>query len=296
MYTSLATEYYGDRLRWFVADVIDASPPYGLEGRVRIRIHGVHSPSTKDIKQSDLPWAQCVLPVTESGVSGLGRTPKLESGALVFGMFMDGPASQVPIVLGSIPRIEFPSRVQRRIEFETVTDRVTQEDVFFENVVAGIDRDWPQIDDQNTGNISVLVREYRIIESVKFFLSNGYTLNQAVSIAANIDVTSRMITGEVLRDNGSIGLAGWTEQRLQNLKNFSNEWKRFSTQLAFILYELNTTQTSANIKLLQVDTIDIEKQENCQRVFARDYLRIRNGGETQTRVEAGLDLYSKLVG
>jgi len=296
MYRPLETEYYGDKTRWFVADVIDSSPPYGFEGRVRIRIHGVHSPSTKDIKQSDLPWAQTVLPVTEGGVSGLGRTPKLEAGALVFGFFMDGRASQVPIVIGSLPRIEFPSRVQRGIEFEDVVDRISQEEVFFENVIAGIDRDWPLIDDQNTGNITVSVREYRIIETVKFFLSNGYTLNQAVAIAANIDVTSKMISGEVLSSDGKIGIAGWREQRLQNLKNFSNEWKRFSTQLAFILYELNTTQTAANIKLLQVDTIDVEKEENCQRVFARDYLRIRNGDEIQTRVESGLQLYSKLVG
>ena len=52
---SLLSEYYGDNVRWFVADVIDSTPPFGLEGRVRVRIHGVHSPSTKDIKQSDLP-------------------------------------------------------------------------------------------------------------------------------------------------------------------------------------------------------------------------------------------------
>ena len=28
-------EYYGDNVRWFIATVIDASPPFGFEGRVK---------------------------------------------------------------------------------------------------------------------------------------------------------------------------------------------------------------------------------------------------------------------
>ena len=105
-------KYYGDNTRWFVADVIDASPPYGYEGRVRIRIHGVHDPATRFIPQNDLPWAQCIVPTTEGGVSGLGFSPSLQAGALVFGMFMDGKESQVPVIMGSMPRTEFPTPIQ----------------------------------------------------------------------------------------------------------------------------------------------------------------------------------------
>ena len=86
-------KYYGDKTRWFVGDVIDGTPPYGYEGRVRVRIHGVHNPSARQIAQNDLPWAQVVLPTTEGGVSGLGTTPRIEAGALVFGFFMDGKQS-----------------------------------------------------------------------------------------------------------------------------------------------------------------------------------------------------------
>ena len=55
MMKALPYEYYGDNFRWFIATVIDVSPPYGYEGRVQIRIHGLHSSSTKDIPQGDLP-------------------------------------------------------------------------------------------------------------------------------------------------------------------------------------------------------------------------------------------------
>ena len=105
-------EYYGDDTRWFVATVIDGSPPRGLEGRVKIRIHGVHSPSTKDIPQKDLPWAQVMMPGDTYGVSGLGTACHIQAGALVFGMFLDGKASQLPFVFGSMPRIEYPTTIQ----------------------------------------------------------------------------------------------------------------------------------------------------------------------------------------
>ena len=71
----ILSEFYGDNTRWFVATVVDASPPYGYEGRVKIRVHGLHTEDTRLIPQNDLPWAQCMIPTTEGGVSGIGRNP-----------------------------------------------------------------------------------------------------------------------------------------------------------------------------------------------------------------------------
>ena len=102
----IPSEFYGDNVRWFIATVIDASPPFGFEGRVKIRVHGLHSPETYLLPQQDLPWAQCVLPTTEGGMSGIGKVPKLQANALVFGFFMDGMQSQTPVVVGSLPHIE----------------------------------------------------------------------------------------------------------------------------------------------------------------------------------------------
>ena len=76
-------EYYGDDFRWFVATVINSTPPFGFEGRVRIRVHGIHNPSTGEIGESDLPWAQVMIPLTEGGSSGHGRGPQVLPGALV---------------------------------------------------------------------------------------------------------------------------------------------------------------------------------------------------------------------
>ena len=74
-------EFYGDDVRWFMANVVDGSPPYGLEGRVQIRIHGIHSSDVNAIPQKDLPWAQVMIPGDTYGVSGLGTSPMLQPGA-----------------------------------------------------------------------------------------------------------------------------------------------------------------------------------------------------------------------
>ena len=285
---ALPSEYYGDNVRWFVADVIDTTPPYGLEGRVRIRIHGVHSPSTKDIKQSDLPWAQCVLPVTEGGVSGLGRTPKLEPGALVFGIFADGQASQVPMVLGSLPRIETPSRIQKRVEFESVVERLNPAVDFYDEEISSLAGN-QDIDNLNTENITVSVIDARIFATVKFFMASGYTLNQSVTVASSLDIRSGMVT------SGS-GIAGWSESRLTDLKIFSNSWNQFASQLAFVLYELNTKQTQTNIKFLRVDKLEDEDGNTCQEVFVKNYFGEKGSVEVDVYKEAALDLYTRLVG
>ena len=171
--------HYGDNLRWFVADVIDASPPYGYEGRVRVRIHGVHNPSTRQVKQNDLPWAQVVLPTTEGGVSGLGSTPRLEAGALVFGMFMDGKESQVPIVLGSLPRTEFPTAVQQSLAFQDLLERVDPDIDFYNQSLAAIDIDDAAIADTEEKASDSTVRHST---ALRFFLSNNYSSSKHLQL------------------------------------------------------------------------------------------------------------------
>ena len=123
-------EYYGDNVRWFIATVIDASPPFGFEGRVKIRIHGLHSDEIYELPQQDLPWAQCVLPTTEGGISGIGKSPKLQPNSLVFGFFMDGNHSQTPIVLGSLPHLEFATLTQNNQLLEDIGDDSKPEGLF----------------------------------------------------------------------------------------------------------------------------------------------------------------------
>ena len=96
-------EFYGDETRWFIGMIVDNIDPLKLD-RVKVRIHGIHN--NNEIPTEDLPWAQVNIPVTEDGSSGLGSNSQLKNRAQVFGIFLDGRNSQLPLVLGSIPKFE----------------------------------------------------------------------------------------------------------------------------------------------------------------------------------------------
>lgn len=98
-------EYYGDQTRWFLGEVVNIKDDPLQIGRVRVKIFGVYDGVEKD---EDLPWAQIVVP-TITGVHSYGDNPVgqylgLLVGTHVFGMFLDGKDSQLPLVLGSLPK------------------------------------------------------------------------------------------------------------------------------------------------------------------------------------------------
>jgi len=105
-------EYYGDNIRWFIGIAESGSDedPMGLR-RVRVRVFGLHSPDKEDIDTSDLPWAQVMISGTEDAIPQYGMPPSIKAGAMVFGIFLDGKASQVPLVLGSLPRLRMPNLI-----------------------------------------------------------------------------------------------------------------------------------------------------------------------------------------
>jgi hypothetical protein len=98
-------DYYGDQTRWFIGRVVNINDPKEL-GRIKVRIYGVHTSGESEIKDEDLPWAQVVAPITEGGVKGLGGILGIKVDAQAFGIFLDGKNSQLPLVLGSIPKYE----------------------------------------------------------------------------------------------------------------------------------------------------------------------------------------------
>lgn len=102
MIPSRYQEYYGDETRWFVGTVVSINDPIQL-GRVKVRIMGIHS---SEILDDHLPWAQTILPITEGGTAGLGIHTGIQLKARVFGIFLDGKNSQLPLVLGSMPKYE----------------------------------------------------------------------------------------------------------------------------------------------------------------------------------------------
>lgn len=235
---TLQREFYGDSTRWFVATVVNATPHYGYEGRVKIRIHGVHSNKVSDIPEADLPWASIVIPTTEEGVSGLGKNPKLTAGSIVFGFFLDGESSQLPVVLGSLPREDYPTETQ-------LTNLFTND---FETPIG--------TPISSTLTSETEKRRRKRSESMKFFIDSGYTVNQAAGIVGNLDYESRFIT------TGS-GIAKWNDTRKNNLVSFSQKFvsapelsENFQIQLKYVLYELRTNKIIANGKLLKATTIE----------------------------------------
>ena len=83
---------------YFYGIVEDRQDPLKV-GRVRVRIHGIHTDDKLLIASADLPWCQVILPTTSAGLSGLGTGHGLVEGSTVFGYFRD-QAKQDPIVLG----------------------------------------------------------------------------------------------------------------------------------------------------------------------------------------------------
>jgi hypothetical protein len=74
---------------------------------------------------------------------------------------------------------------------------------------------------------------------------------------------------------GGLGLMGWSDIRFTRLKAFSNTWWHFSTQLSFILFELNSSHIDANIRILNSDVIDQSKGKALGGIIGRHYAPIR---------------------
>ena len=98
------TDFMGrDGFIWFAGVVEDRNDPLKL-GRVRVRCLGYHTEDKEALPTADLPWAHPLLPITSSGVSGIGQTPLgLLEGSWVIGFFRDADTKQDAVIMGSLP-------------------------------------------------------------------------------------------------------------------------------------------------------------------------------------------------
>ena len=75
----------------------------GFSERYKVRIMGYHTASSEELPDDDLPWATVMYPVTSGGGgrNSYGNA-NLTQGAFVFGFFMDGSNSQMPVIMGCL--------------------------------------------------------------------------------------------------------------------------------------------------------------------------------------------------
>lgn len=165
-------EFYGDNFRWFMGVVEEAATDNPKLGRVKVRIFGIHG-TRQEVPIGDLPYAQVMIPATEPGISGLGRNTMLTEGATVFGIFLDGKNSQLPLVLGSIPVIEVPSVEQINSE--------TSDPLFNDAIKRANGTGIPGTVGSGTGGSAG-------IKSANYGGFDGYNYDPSVALGTNIQI------------------------------------------------------------------------------------------------------------
>jgi hypothetical protein len=272
--------FYGDNInRFFFGIVVNNNDSELSLGRVQIRIYGIHG---DEISNSDLPWAQVMIPTTEPGTGGIGSSPIISNGAQVFGVFLDGKDSQIPFVLGSVPKIMIPSTARRStfIGDTTPPRYVTESSSATSNIVP-------------RGSLDGSTNAERVY---RFFVNNGFTPEQAAGIVGNFAAeSSPNIDPTALNpDDGGLpafGIAQWRGSRYDDLKNWAREtsqdYTTLETQLGFVLYEFSTTERSAATRIKATTTV-----EEAARVTDRYYER-SSGTARERRVQYALEAFER---
>jgi hypothetical protein len=277
--------FYGDNVnRFFFGQVVNNSDTSKLNlGRVQIRVYGIH----EGIESYDLPWAQVMMPTTEPGIGGIGSAPLLAIGAQVFGVFLDGKDSQIPFVLGSVPKIMIPSQ-SRRNTFSGDTAPPGY-------VTRSVDRD------RQGGSTSIVPRgslegSTNAEKVYRFFVNNGFTPEQSAGIVGNFAAESGTNidpTAYNPDDKGkpAYGIAQWRDTRWTDLQNWASEtgqdYTTLETQLGFVLEEFATTERSAAARLKATTSV-----EEAARVVDRYYER-SDGRAREKRVQYALEVYER---
>ena len=279
--------FYGDNInRFFFGTVVNNNDADLFLGRVQIRVYGLHG---EEIPNSDLPWAQAMLPSTEPGIGGVGSAPMISNGAQIFGVFLDGTDSQIPLVLGSIPKIMVPTSDQSK----AYTGRggggggadAGQNAESYRNSGTAV----------ATGSLEGSTNAEKVY---RFLVSNGFTPEQACGVVGNFAAESgSKINPEAYNpdDKGkpSFGIAQWRDDRFANLKSYAastnQDYKTLEAQLGFFLYELQTSEKRAGIKLKSSRTA-AEAAANFDQYYERS-----DGSARQKRISYAEDAYRRFV-
>lgn len=129
-------------------------------GRVKVRIFGVHSPNKNILPTEDLPWCVTIKSLDSACMSGIGTSPTgLLPGSWCMVTFADPYSKQIPIVLGTISG--FPTDV---IEYDEVLN--DSRNVKSDNAKGFVDPDKKYPLYANESDINRLTRNENIDKTV----------------------------------------------------------------------------------------------------------------------------------
>jgi hypothetical protein len=244
---TIHTDYYGDSVRWFLGRAVNNKDPLKL-GRIQVRIYGIHTENVSDIPTKDLPWAQVVIPSTEGGISGIGKMGKILNGAQVFGFFLDGPSSQIPLVVGSIHSIEVNGAdTSKNTSSQTSSNSSVSNGLSQTPVKNYNENPSNPKSPYNSSGSPELMGGSNGEKIYNYFLANGLSPNQAAAVVGNFAAESSLKPDNLNpNDVGkpAYGLAQWRADRYSGLVDYCSsnnlDYKSLEGQLAYSMHELNT--------------------------------------------------------
>lgn len=243
--------FYGDVTRWFVGKVVKHTGDPLQLGRVQVRIIGIHD--NPEIEMGVLPWASVMLPVTESGIM-YGRPPRLMTGAQVFGIFLDGKQSQLPLVLGSIPHIVTADSAQlaaNNQRYSSSSSSVTPsgEPVDVSEAIRNVQGNGNSYEEK-IFNFFVNLKEYSNAQ-IAGIIGNLY--HESGGFAEDVVLTERRGDG-----GRAHGIAQWHPDRWNPFVVWcgSVNYNPFTVdaQMRWVAAELDSTESGAKAKLLRTTT------------------------------------------
>lgn len=87
--------------RWFFGFIVSIDDPDNL-GQIKVRVPDIHG----NMSIEDIPYATVITPVSSASLNGVGLSPVgMKVGSMVFGFFADGNEANIPVVVGSINKI-----------------------------------------------------------------------------------------------------------------------------------------------------------------------------------------------
>ena len=255
---AISKDFYGDQTRWFIGVVEQhLGDPLDL-GRIKVRVFGIHSASEGDVGLDDLPWCPVMMPINDPGVPGFMNPYGIQTGARVWGIFLDGKHSQSPMIMGSIPHS--PDNI---VEFS-----VDDPNTFSVNRGATVS-DGTAFSARRNGKAGVSVKNYQlgsgtfVEQSFDFLYSalidrgSKYPAEQAAGLVGNFmeetfgDCDPDTYEFPNNKSRGGYGIAQWTASRRRSFEQYCAEQgtnqDNLEIQLNFVIEELERKPISATM-------------------------------------------------